>query len=49
MAVRKIEIIVPSRLFELLEQCERKSGVRKEDLLMRALIKVIEEFGVKVG
>jgi hypothetical protein len=49
MSAKKIEIVVPGRLFELLEQCERKSGARKEDLLMRALIKVIEEFGVKVG
>lgn len=45
VAVRKLEIVVPSRLWDMLEKCEQKSGVRKEDLLMRALIKVIEEFG----
>lgn len=49
MAVRKLEIIVPARIVELLEKAEQKSGVRKEDLVMRALLKVIEEFGVKVA
>jgi len=35
---------MPSKLYRLLEDCEKKSGIKKEDLLMRALIKVIEEF-----
>jgi hypothetical protein len=46
LAVRKLEVVVPSRVYELLEKCEQKSGVKKEDLLMRAVIKVLEEFGV---
>lgn len=48
MATRKLEIIVPAKLIELLDKAEQKAGVKKEDLIMRALIKVIEEFGVKV-
>lgn len=46
LAVRKLEVVVPSRVYELLEKCEQKSGVKKEDLLMRAVVKVLEEFGV---
>jgi hypothetical protein len=45
MASRKLEIVVPSRIWELLEKCEQKAGVKKEDILMRAVVKVIEEFG----
>jgi hypothetical protein len=47
VSARKLEIVVPSRLWERLERCEQRAGVRKEDLLMRALIKVLEEFGEK--
>jgi len=43
-----LEIIVPAKIAELLQRAEDKTGIRKEDLIMRALIKVIEEFGVKV-
>jgi len=45
MASRKLEIIIPAKLWDRLERIEKKAGVRKEDLLMRALVKVIEEFG----
>jgi len=47
MAARKLEIVVPGRIWELLEKCEQKAGLRKEDLVMRAIVKVLEEFGVK--
>jgi len=40
----RVELLVPSRLWARLEELERKTGVRKEDLLMRALVKVMEEF-----
>jgi len=36
--------VIPAKLYRLLEDCEKKSGIKKEDLLMRALVKVIEEF-----
>lgn len=49
MAVKRLELMVPAKLFELLDRAEQKTGIRKEDLIARALIKVIEEFGVKVG
>jgi len=35
---------VPSRIWERLNRVEEKTGVRKEDVIMRAVIKVIEEF-----
>lgn len=46
MSARKLEIVVPARIWELLDKCEHKTGIKKEDLLMRALVKVLEEFGV---
>lgn len=44
MAVRRLEVVVPGRIWEMLEEIERAQGIRKEDILMRALVKVIEEF-----
>lgn len=44
MATRKIEIVLPVTFLQKLEEIERKTGVTKEDLLMRAAVKVIEEF-----
>jgi len=44
MMVNRLEIVIPSRIWERLEKIEKKAGIRKEDILMRALIKVIEEF-----
>ena len=44
MASRKLEFVVPATLIERLEKVAAKSGLRKEDLIMRALVKVIEEF-----
>ena len=37
--------MVPSKLWEKLEVIEQKQGIKKEDILMRALVKVLEEFG----
>jgi len=45
MGARKLEIVVPSRIWDKLERCEQKSGIKKEDLLMRSLVKILEEFG----
>jgi len=44
MAARKLEVIIPNKIWEKLDKVEKKQGIKKEDLLMRALIKVIEEF-----
>jgi len=44
MGARKLEIVVPSRIWDRLTRVEEKTGITKEDLLMRALVKVIEEF-----
>jgi hypothetical protein len=40
--VRKLEIVIPARLWERLEQTEQRTGVRKEDILMRAVVNIIE-------
>ena len=44
MAVRKLEFAVPVTLLERMERAAAKSGLRVEDLIMRALVKVVEEF-----
>ena len=37
-------IRVPEPIAERLRKCSEKAGLRVEDLIMRAIIKVIEEF-----
>jgi len=44
VGARKLEIVVPARIWDRLVKVEEKTGISKEDLLMRALVKVIEEF-----
>lgn len=44
MATRRLEIIIPARIWEKLEKIEKIRGIRKEDIIMRAVVKVIEEF-----
>lgn len=44
MAVRRLEIVIPSQIWDKLEKIERKTGITKEDLVMRGLVKVMEEF-----
>jgi len=41
---RRLEIIVPDLLYERLEKASRKARVKIEDILMRTLVRVIEEF-----
>jgi len=42
--VKKIEIFVPDPVYERLERIERKYRVSKQDVLLRMLVKTIEEF-----
>jgi len=44
MPSHKLEIVVPAKLWERMEDIEQKRGIRKEDLLMMALVRLIEEF-----
>jgi hypothetical protein len=44
MSIRKLEIVVPQKIWDTLEKIEHEQGIRKEDILMRALVKVLEEF-----
>lgn len=37
-------IVVPDQIAIRLRKCSEKTGIRIEDLIMRAIIKVIEEF-----
>ena len=49
MSTRLLEIVVPARIYELLEKCEEKTGMTKEDLIARAIVKLIEETLEKRG
>ena len=42
MVVRKLEIIVPSRIWEKLEELERRTNIRKEDIFMRVVINLLD-------
>jgi len=42
VVVRKLEIIVPSRIWEKLEELERRTNIRKEDIFMRVVINLLD-------
>lgn len=42
MVARRLEVIIPARLWEKLEELEQKTGVRKEDIFMRAVVMIVE-------
>ena len=41
----EICIQLPRVLYEKMEKLERELGVTKEDIIARAIVKVLEEFG----
>jgi len=42
LAVRKLEILVPGRLWDKLDDLERKANIRKEDIFLRAVINLLD-------
>ena len=42
MAARNLNLVIPSKLWEKLDELEAKTGVKKEDLFARALVKLVE-------
>jgi len=45
MVVRNLQLIIPAKLWDILNDYEHRTGVKKEDILMKAVIDIIE--GVK--
>ena len=43
--VVELKIIVPKKLYDKLEELEKKYSISKEDIVLRALVKVLEEMG----
>jgi len=41
----ELKIVLPTKLYKKLEELEKKLGVTKEDIVARAIVRVIEEFG----
>jgi hypothetical protein len=42
VAVRELRLIIPSRLWDKLNDLELRTGVRKEDIVARALVNIVE-------
>lgn len=43
----ELKLLVPERVVRALEEAELKTGLRKEDIVLRALIRVLrDELGV---
>ena len=45
----EIRIEVPRKIYELLEKIEKEEGVPKEDIISRALVRIIDEYLEKGG
>jgi hypothetical protein len=43
----ELRILIPEKIVNLLKTCELKTGIRMEDLIMMAVVKLLEEYGVK--
>jgi len=44
LAGRKLELVIPARLWDKLNEFEQRTGIKKEDLFARTLINLIEGF-----
>jgi hypothetical protein len=44
MAVVKLEIMIPEKLWMKLDEMESKTGVRKEDIFIRAVVNLVEGY-----
>jgi len=42
-----LEIRVPWKIYEALDRAEKVLGVKKEDIVSMAIVKVLEELGVE--
>jgi uncharacterized OB-fold protein len=42
VAVRRVELLIPGRLWEKLEELERVTGIRKEDIFLRVAVDILE-------
>ena len=43
--MKQVVIVVPDKVYDALERMEKELNVRKEDVLTRAIVKVLEEAG----
>jgi len=44
LAYSVVELVIPETIRRRLERISKEKGIRVEDLIMRAVVKVIEEF-----
>lgn len=42
--VKQLVLIVPDNVYSELEKVSHKTGIRIQDLLLRSIVKVIDEF-----
>jgi len=43
--VVELRILVPKKIVEKLDKIEKKLNIRKEDLILRALVELVERYG----
>jgi len=43
--VVEMRVLIPKKVADKLEKIEQKLNIRKEDLILRALLEVIERYG----
>jgi len=42
--LKELKILIPERLYNMLERIEKEQKIRKEDIVLRTLIKVVETY-----
>jgi len=42
--MKKLEILIPKKVYNELERIEREKGIRKEDIVLKAIINVLESY-----
>lgn len=42
--MKELRILIPEKLYEKLDKIEKEIGIRKEDIFLRTLIKIVETY-----
>lgn len=42
--MHELRILVPDKIVKLLDKIEKKYGIRKEDLIIKTLIRILEDY-----
>jgi len=42
--MKKLELLIPKRVYDELERIEKEKGIRKEDIVLKVLLHVLETY-----